>query len=179
MTRNTGAASATGQLLLFLDDDIEALPPLVESHARVHRERPGSAFMGPYPPKLQGGTRFFDVEVRSWWEEKFYQMSREDHRFSYQDLLSGNLSLDAELFARLDGFDSAFGNCGGEDYELGVRLLKAGVSFAVAEDAVGYHYEHETNNLDRSFLRARQEGRSYVLIGQRHPELKPALHVGD
>jgi hypothetical protein len=32
--------------------------------------------MGPYPPKLQGGTRFFDVEVRSWWEDKFYQMSR-------------------------------------------------------------------------------------------------------
>jgi hypothetical protein len=25
---------------------------------------------------LQGGTRFFDVEVRSWWEDKFYQMSR-------------------------------------------------------------------------------------------------------
>jgi len=50
IARNTGAAIATGQLLLFLDDDIEALPPLVESHARVHRERPGSAVMGPYPP---------------------------------------------------------------------------------------------------------------------------------
>jgi glycosyltransferase involved in cell wall biosynthesis len=75
IARNTGAASATRQLLLFLDD-IEALPPLVESHARIHRERPGSAVMGPYPPKLQGGTRFFDVEVRLWWEEKFYQMSR-------------------------------------------------------------------------------------------------------
>ena len=107
IARNTGAAIATGQLLLFLDDDIEALPLLVESHVRVHRERPGSAVMGPYPPKLQGGTRYFDVEVRSWWEDKFYQMSREDHRFTYQDLLSGNLSLDAELFACLDGFDSA------------------------------------------------------------------------
>ena len=27
IARNTGAASATGQLLLFLDEDIEALPP--------------------------------------------------------------------------------------------------------------------------------------------------------
>jgi glycosyltransferase involved in cell wall biosynthesis len=179
MARNTGAASATGQLLLFLDDDIEALPPLVESHVRVHRERPGSAVMGPYPPKLQGGTRYFDVEVRSWWEDKFYQMSRSDHRFTYQDLLSGNLSLDAELFARLDGFDSAFGNCGGEDYEFGVRLLKADVSFVLADDAVGYHYEHETNNLDRSFRRCRQEGRSDVLIGRRHPELRPTLHIKD
>jgi hypothetical protein len=166
-------------LLLFLDDDIEALPPLVESHARVHRERPGSAVMGPYPPKLQGGTRFFDVEVRSWWEDKFYQMSRPDHRFTYQDLLSGNLSLDAELFARLDGFDSGFTNCAGEDYEFGVRLLKADVSFVLADDAVGYHYEHETNNLDRSFRRSRQEGRADVLIGRRHPELRPTLHIKD
>ncbi|MEG4306373.1 glycosyltransferase [Microcoleus sp. D3_18a_C4] len=177
IARNTGAASATGKLLLFLDDDIEALPPLVESHARVHSLRPGVAVIGPYPPKLHGGTRFFDVEVRSWWEEKFYQMSQPGHRFTYQDLLSGNLSLDAELFARLDGFDSAFGNCGGEDYEFGVRLLKAGVPFAVAGEAVGYHYEHETNNLDRSFGRFRQEGRSDVLIGHRHPELRPILPV--
>jgi hypothetical protein len=119
-------AIATGQLLLFLDDDIEALPPLVESHARVHRERPGSAVMDTYPPKLQRGTRFFDVEVRSWWEDKFYQMSRSDHRFTYQDLLSGNLSLDAELFARLaEGVTRELG--GRADNGLGpyTSLIKA------------------------------------------------------
>jgi GT2 family glycosyltransferase len=106
-------------------------------------------------------------------------MSREDHRFTYQDLLSGNLSLDAELFARLDGFDAAFANCGGEDYEFGLRLLKADVSFVLADDAVGYHYEHEINNLDRSFDRSRQEWRSDVLSGRRHPELRPTLHIKD
>jgi glycosyltransferase involved in cell wall biosynthesis len=179
IARNTGASVASSELLLFLDDDIEAMPPLVASHVHTHREHPGSAVMGPYPPKVKGGTRYFDVEVRSWWEEKFYQMSRPEHRFSYLDLFSGNISLNAEMFSRLGGFDTAFGNCGGEDYEFGVRLLKAGVSFAVASDALGYHYEHETNNLDRSFRRARQEGRSDVLIGRRHPELRPILHVKD
>jgi hypothetical protein len=64
------------------------------------------------------------VEVRAWWEDKFYQMSRSDHRFTYQDLLSGNLSLDAELFARLDGFDSAFGNCEGKITSLGCVCSK-------------------------------------------------------
>jgi GT2 family glycosyltransferase len=92
-------------------------------------------------------------------------------------LLSGNLSLDAELFARLDGFYSAFGNCGGEDYEFGRRLLKADVPLILADDAVGYHYEHETNNLDRSFGRFRQEGRSDVSLGRRHPEVGPTLHI--
>ncbi|MEG4286177.1 glycosyltransferase [Microcoleus sp. A006_D1] len=179
IARNTGAAAATGELLLFLDDDIEAMAPLVESHVRTHQARRGCAVMGIYPPKLQGGTRFFDVEVRAWWEDKFYQMSNPEHRFEYRDLLSGNLSLDAELFARLDGFDSAFGNCGGEDYEFGIRLLKANVPFVMANEALGYHYEHETNNLDRSFRRCRQEGRSDVLIGKRHPEIRPLLHVKD
>jgi GT2 family glycosyltransferase len=94
-------------------------------------------------------------------------------------LLSGNLSLDAELFARLDGFDSAFANCGGEDYEFGLRLLKADVSLVLAPKAVGYHYEHETNNLDGSFSGSRQEGRSDVLSGGRHPELRPTLHIKD
>ena len=49
----------------------------------------------------------------------------------------------------------------------------------MAPDAVGYHYEHETNNLDRSFSRARAEGRSDVLIGQRHPEMRQTLHTKD
>ncbi|MEG4998738.1 glycosyltransferase family 2 protein [Microcoleus sp. B4-D4] len=180
MSRNIGAAEATGQLLLFLDDDIEATPCLVENHGRVHRERPGCAAIGPYPPKLQSRTNFFDVEVRTWWEEKFYQMSKPTHRYTYQDLLCGNLSIDTKLFAGTGGFDSAFGpGTAYEDYEFALRLLKANVPFAVAPDAVGYHYEHETNNLDRSFGRARAEGRSDVLIGQRHPEMKPTLHIKD
>ena len=119
------------------------------------------------------------MEVRSWWEDKFYQMSREDRRFTYQDLLGGNLSLDAELFARFDGFDSAFANCDGEDYEFGLRLLKADLSLVLAGEAVADHYEHETNNLDRSFGRSRQEGRSDVSIGRRHSELEPTLHIKD
>lgn len=180
MSRNIGAAEATGQLLLFLDDDIEAMPCLVENHGRVHRERPGCAAIGPYPPKLQSRTNFFDVEVRTWWEEKFYQMSKPTHRYTYQDLLCGNLSIDTKLFAGTGGFDSAFGpGTAYEDYEFALRLLKANVPFAVAPDAVGYHYEHETNNLDRSFGRARAEGRSDVLIGQRHPEMRPTLHIKD
>jgi glycosyltransferase involved in cell wall biosynthesis len=180
IARNTGAASATGQLVIFIDDDIEPTPPLVESHVRIHQQRPGCAVIGPYPPKLQGGNRFFDVGVRAWWEEKFYEMSQPAHRHTYEDLLTGNLSLDTELFASTGGFDAGFGQgTAHEDYEFGLRLLKANIPFVVAADAVGYHYEHETNNLDRSFRRARAEGRSDVLLGQRHPELRPTLHVGD
>ncbi|MGL5059732.1 MAG: glycosyltransferase family 2 protein [Microcoleus sp.] len=176
IARNTGAAAAKGELLLFIDDDVEALPPLVASHVRTHLERPGCAVIGTYPPKLQGSTKFFDVAARAWWEDKFYQMIQPAHRITYEDFLSGNFSMDAQLFARFDGFDTTLGNAH-EDYELGLRLLKAGVALVVNHEAKGYHYEHETNNLDRSFHRARLEARSDVAMGKKHPELKPTLHV--
>ncbi|WP_242720191.1 hypothetical protein [Microcoleus vaginatus] len=57
--------------------------------------------------------------------------------------------------------------------------MPGAIPFALAGDSVGYHYQHETNNLHRSFCRSRQEGRLDVLIGRRHPELRPTLHVKD
>jgi glycosyltransferase involved in cell wall biosynthesis len=36
--RNAGAAAATGELLLFLDDDMEAHPEMLAAHDRSHSE---------------------------------------------------------------------------------------------------------------------------------------------
>ncbi len=48
--------------------------------------------------------------------------------------------------------------------EFGVRLLKADVSFVLAAEAVGYHYEHETNSLDRSIIKKEYfRGWPYIL----------------
>jgi hypothetical protein len=45
-----------------------------------------------------------------------------------------------------------------------VRLLKADVSFVLAAEAVGYHYEHETNSLDRSIIKKEYfRGWPYIL----------------
>jgi GT2 family glycosyltransferase len=175
--RNQGAACATGQLFLFLDDDVEPTPPLIEAHVRAHQQQPGQVVMGPYPPVLQGRLDFLRLQLRAWWEKKFQVMRQPGHRYTYRDLLSGNLSLEAELFARIGGFDPNIKDCGGEDYEFGVRLIKAGVPFTFAADALGYHHEHETTDLDRLFRRARQEGRADVLIGRRHPELRATLRL--
>ncbi len=177
--RNHGAAHARGRLLLFLDDDVEPTPPLIEAHVRAHQRRPGQVVIGSYPPVLQGRADFIRIFVRTWWETKFHAMRQLGHRYTYRDLSSGNLSLEAELFARVGGFDSAFRSCGGEDYEFGVRLIKAGVPFSFASDALGYHYEHEATDLDRLFERMRQEGHADMLIGRRHPELRSVLPLAN
>lgn len=171
--RNCGAASAQARLLLFLNDDVEPTPGLIEAHVRVHQRQSGQVVMGPYPPVFHEPADFFRIGLRNWWETRFQAMRQPGHRYTYCDLLGSNFSLEAELFACLKGFDPAFSGCGSENYEFGIRLIKAGASFVFAPDALAYH--HETSNLDRSFQQARQEGRADVLIGRRHPELRPTL----
>ena len=173
--RNRGAADAAGRLLLFLDDDVEPTPRLIEAHVRAHQHQSGQVVMGPYPPVLQEPLDFFRMELRAWWNDQFRAMRQPGHRYTYRDLVSGNLSLEAELFARVGGFDPAFRSCGGEDYEFGARLIKADVPLTFTADALAYH--HETSDLDRSFQRMRQEGYADVLISRRHPELRPTLRL--
>jgi glycosyltransferase involved in cell wall biosynthesis len=171
VARNRGATLATGRLLVFLDDDVQAAPQLIAVHVRAHDGCPGRVVIGYYPPVLQIQTGFFRGALRSWWENKFSMMCEPGHRYTYRDLLSGNLSLEAETFAAIGGFDPAL-YCH-EDYELGIRLIKAGAPLIFSTEAVGYHYE--TSQLSRSFRRKYDEGRADVMIGLRHPELRPVL----
>jgi len=169
--RNHGAAAATGRLLLFLDDDMEPASSLLQAHVDAHRRWPGCVIIGASPPVLPEERSLFLLDLRRWWEDQFHRMRRPDHRYTYRDLLTGNLSIEAGLFARVGGFDVAL-PCR-EDYEFGMRLIKAGTRLVFAADAVSYH--HETADLNRSFRRVRQEGCADVRISRRYPELRHAM----
>lgn len=169
--RNAGAAKATGQLLIFLDDNIKAALSLIEGHVMVHRQKPGGVVIGYLPPVLEHQTGFFRCTLQNWWENMFEAMREVGHRYAYTDLLSGNFSLAAELFQRMGGFNPSLYYH--EDYELGVRLHKAGVPFTFAPNALGYH--HEITDVNRALHRKYQEGQADVQLGYLHPELRSTL----
>lgn len=171
IARNHGAAVANGQLLIFLDDDIESTPPLIEAHVCAHSHEPRRVVIGYLPVANQEPDTFFQIALRNWWESMFRPMRQAGYRHGYWNLLSGHFSVEAGLFAEIGGFDPTL-RCH-EDYELGIRLIKAGASLAFAADAVGYH--HEETDLDRSLRRKYEEGRADVVIGSRHPELRASL----
>ncbi len=174
--RNAGVAASTGELLLFLDDDVEPTPGLIDAHVRAHGAARDRMVVGPYPPVAPGRLDLYRIQMREWWERQFYTMAQPGHRFTYRDVVSGNLSLHRALFARAGGFDPAIPGAGGEDWELGVRLFDVGAQLVFAPDALAAH--HERSDLARSFQRTRQEGRSDVRIGTRHPRLRPTLPLG-
>jgi GT2 family glycosyltransferase len=170
--RNRGAAAAQGAVLVFVDDDIEPVPELVEAYLDEHRSEPGRLLIGCSLPVVEVKT-FYEKELRRWWQDHILAMQHVSHRFGYRDMHAGNFSIAARTFAEVGGFDEAFPGCGGEDYELGVRLLEHGVQFGYCRSAEGRH--HDDTDLDRSLRRAFQEGRADVLIAERHPRLVPEL----
>jgi GT2 family glycosyltransferase len=170
-TRNLGAAQAQGGVLLFLDDDVVAQPELVQAHAETHS--PDGIVLGYSKPVLPAKPSWWHYDVRRWWEDTYRAMGRPGHRFGYLDFLSGNVSMPAAMFHKAGGFDSSFAGAGLEDYELGLRLLKAGARFRFVRQAIGLHYDN--TNLRQWLRRIRQEGVAHVKIGQRHPELRIPL----
>ena len=172
--RNRGADCAAAPILLFLDDDMEASPGLLEAHIASHRSHPGKVTLGYFRlPRDGGDVDIVGSHVDNWWGDRFSSMRMESHRFSFVDLFSGNVSLPRDLFFLSGGFDEHFQGRAGEDYELAVRLLKRGARFRFVPGASCIHHDKPTSH--RVIERAYAEGRGLVLIASMHPETFPAL----
>ena len=168
--RNHGVKAANGNLLIFLDDDVEPTPNFIQAHIHAHANQPEFVAIGYYPMVIKTHCSFLEKKSRLWWEDKFREIACKGHLFRYTDILSGNLSLKKTLFKHVGGFDENIPFCGREDYEFGIRLIKLNVTFKFLPEAIGYHYEKP--NLDRVCLRARQEGHADIIISRRHPEMR-------
>lgn len=168
--RNRGASAARAPLLVFLDDDIEAQPRLLEEHLSFQQRQPG-VVIGYIPPFLDGQKGFFRSELFAWWEHTFQELRQPYRRARYTDLISGNFSIPAQLFSEVKGFNPDL-RCH-EDYELGLRLLRKGVRFSYSDAASGRH--HERSNLNRALIRKYEEGIADSQLGRLAPEIKPAL----
>ncbi|MDB5451920.1 MAG: glycosyltransferase [Caulobacteraceae bacterium] len=168
--RNAAARVATGEILIFLDDDIDPVPGFVFAHVKTHEQARDAVCIG-YSRPVVPGDGYFDLQKRRWWEDVFHKMSEPHHRFGFKDLLSGNFSVRRETFENVGAFDERF-SCR-EDYELGARLLKADARFCYCAAAVGDH--RDGSSLRRGFQRARLEGAADLELVRLHPELRDEL----
>jgi glycosyltransferase involved in cell wall biosynthesis len=138
-TRNHGLEKATGELVLFVDDDVVPSPQLLAEHLKSHAQYGGQAVvMGPMltPP---------DFDMAPWvlWEqamlEKQYRSMIEGHwQPTARQFYTGNTSLARRHIVAAGGFDPAFRRA--EDVELAYRLADMGLDFYFNPQAVGHHY---------------------------------------
>lgn len=175
--RNRGAEAARGEILLFLDDDMEAAPALIDSHLKAHMAFPEGIVQGYFPIAVGSDRRDFMMRSTAvWWDRLFANLSEPGHRFRFTEICTGNLSVPRDLFISIGGFNPGFHNKAGEDFDFGARVLGQGLHVRFVRNAFSWH--HDRPSLSRSLFRARAEGRGHVLISRKAPSLTRALPLG-
>lgn len=140
VARNRGAAAATGDLLVFIDDDVVAAPRVLLEHALAHGRRSGLVTIGTMMPPPD-----FDRPVWVRWEEQmllrqYRAMQEGRYRATFRQFFSGNCAMARRSFTAAGGFDPEFRRA--EDIELAFRLARLGLTFAFLPRAEAHHYAH-------------------------------------
>jgi GT2 family glycosyltransferase len=173
--RNVALASARGEVVILLDDDMDPAPEFIERHLACHPTGSLVCVLGPVPVALDPDSPYAARYVKAKFADHLAQISRPGHRFVPRDFYSGNASLSAELLREVGAFDETFTPYGNEDVELSLRLAKAGVEFRYDPEALAHQeYDKDFAGLARD---THEKGRTTVLLAQRHPDAFDALRL--
>ena len=154
--RNTGAAAATGSILVFLDCDMVPEPTQVEAHARWHHLgdriltlgfRHHADFDGVTVDDIRAADSIGDVvagrSVSSPQWIEFHMARTKDLTSTDTDLFrivtGGNLGISKAFYDDLGGSDESFTQWGAEDTELGYRAFNAGGVLVPERRALAWH----------------------------------------
>src|SRR2546423_1524068 len=141
--RNAGAAVARGELLVLLDDDMEADPALLAEHDRSHREGADLA-LGDIPLHPDSPSTAIAAVTGRWAERRRRRLSTPGAEVPVTDLIGGQMSIPRATFERLGGFDVSFTRRGGldpgADLDFGYRVRSLGLRVVFNPAAVSHQY---------------------------------------
>jgi GT2 family glycosyltransferase len=182
VARNHGASLSSGEILMFVDDDIVVAADNVRRHLAVRAE---------YGDCIVSGHSEFDPDVRAalartpfgryrLWTEDLAQAGLTSPgdasgRIHPPTVATGNITIARETFSRLGGFDERF-PVGAEDQDLCLRARAAGCAIVHDFDIRVIHNDQHADLL--SLCRREERGAvGAVCLARKHPELPapPAL----
>lgn len=169
--RNRGAGAARGRILVFIDNDILVKPDFLRLHLDALIANRGCWVVGRvvHPTELRS-TPFGRYRDQSW--EAFHDSHLEAGIQPTKGMTAANLSLPAEDFHRLGGFDESFTIASCEDWELGLRARMAGVTILYNPDIVVVHDDWAVS-LDTFCRRQQLYSISDVLLWRKYGDRSP------
>jgi GT2 family glycosyltransferase len=178
--RRAGIDAAVGEVVLLLDDDVQAQPGLATGHARRHDGRAGLVVVGYMPPPLTGERRPGDFTTRLYareYESVCAEYERAPERI-LRGLWAGNMSLRREDCARVmpPAPPPAPALAYHADRELGLRCLKAGLRAEFDRSLRATHLH--TRTLDGFARDARAQGAGAAVVHALHEDVLGPLPAG-
>ena len=171
--RNTGAAQARGELLLFLDDDMELSPGYVAAMYAEYERRPDWIFIGNMQTPVEtDGTTFQRVMAAQLTPTVFGEVP-------FTAILAGVLGISAVLYRQLDGMkpitDKKRG--GWIDLAFAYRAYQLGCCFFRVQSAVSLHHDTVANNFEAACQRFYRISSLATEVFIQYPELKPYVLI--
>lgn len=166
--RNTGIARSKGDIIIFLDADMEVSPDFIENHVQFHKK---PKVVGVLSALLSAPENPVDK-----YQKYLYQSKRGAKKYPVQTPLPfhafilGVTSIKRHAISELGGFDAKILSYGGEDTEFAYRLWQKypeGLYYAPHIKVIHRHYRpfHEVLKNVETF------GREVVpYLVQKHPE---------
>jgi GT2 family glycosyltransferase len=167
--RQRGAELATGDLLVFVDDDMSVGPGFLAAHQDAHRGDDRLVVLG----RRRAGDGWERLPIL-----ERYRVTRGDElardvasgevALSGVYVYTGNVSMPRALFHEAGGFDPDLRwVC---DVELGIRLEKAGARFAMCEDAFNVH-DRDAMTTKQWLARSLRDGKYWTRVGRKHDDM--------
>ena len=178
---NAGLRLASGELALFLDDDILCPPELVSQHVAAHSRHPGRLAFGPILTSEESSRGLATQWIRNRNDSCFHQLTLQHATpetasqgwcFSFAN---PNTSAPRNLLLSAGALDESFWRF--NDTEFGFRLWKHGLRFIYLPDAAVSHVlEESIAELVRKH--ACEEGHAEVRLCRKHSEYRQFTVLG-
>lgn len=173
--RNRGAEAATGEVLIFLDNDISVEPSFISEHVAALAAHPGAWIAGRIThAETLRSTPFGEYRFQAW--ERFHAQHPHDRLTETDGGSAANLSLPAADFRRLHGFDESFSTPSSEDWDLGLRARASGIRVLYHPQLNTIHNDWAVD-LERFCERQRTYSVADVLLWRKYGEESPRRTV--
>jgi serine acetyltransferase/GT2 family glycosyltransferase len=175
--RQRGVDLATGKVIVIVDDDMQVKRDFLEKHLAKHTTD-RTVVLG----RLRPDAKLSDMPLFERYYARILAFKAEAFaagkaQVRGHDVYTGNVSFSRKLFLEAGGFDRQFRAL--EDEELGIRLEKAGATFAFANEAESVHGSDWTS-MKAWMNRAHRDGVYQAKVSRKHPdhaEASPWRHL--